>query len=309
MKKLFLLSTAILMSACSNASAPDANAAANAQDAQVEEKPKDEIGHEVLADGIYMLTGPGGNIGVSTGEDGVFVIDDKFDRFGEQIVEEIRGLTDGPIRFVINTHYHGDHTGANAKMKDVGATIVAHDNVRARMGMTFENKIFGRTTEATDPAQWPTVTFSDHMTFHLNGQTLKAIHVPHAHTDGDSIIHMVEADIVHMGDNYFNGMFPYVDVDSGGRLQGMIRAQTQVIDMISDDTQIIPGHGPIASRTDLIGSRDTLQAIHDIVQSGVDEGLSVDQMIEGKVLAEYADLASFIDEANMIRIAYRSITD
>jgi len=172
--------------------------------------------------GFYMLLGPGGNIGVSVGEDGVFVIDDKFSRFADQIVEQIRAITDAPIRYVINTHYHGDHSGANAEMKESGAIIVAHENVRKRMGMSFENKAFGQTVQATDPKLWPDITYSENATFHFNGQTVHAIHTPNAHTDGDSILFFEEANVLHMGDNFFFGLFPYIDVDGGGSLSGMI---------------------------------------------------------------------------------------
>lgn len=149
---------------------------------------KTDITTDDLGNGFHRLVGPGGNIGVSIGDDGVFVIDDKFDRFSDQIIGQIKTLTPKSITYVINTHYHGDHTGANGAMKDVGATIVAHDNVRARMGMTFENKLWNSTVEATSPRQWPTVTFSENATFHFNGQTTKIIHTPAAHTDGDSIV-------------------------------------------------------------------------------------------------------------------------
>ena len=274
---------------------------------QDKEAPTKEINSVQLTDSLYLLTGPGGNIGVSIGPDGVIVIDDKFDRFGEAIINEIKSLTDHDIAYVINTHYHGDHTGANAKMKDVGATIVAHDNVRARMGTSFENTLWGRMIEATDPAQWPTVTYSEGMNFYLNGESVKVVHTPNAHTDGDSIIYFKQADIVHMGDNYFKGMFPYVDVDSGGTLQGMIAAQTGVINNITDATRVIPGHGSMSNRAELIESRDRLQDILDRVKAAKDAGQDEDAIIADSVLSDYAELASFIDEAGMVKIAYRSL--
>ncbi len=303
LRNLLLASGAVSIIACSNSTTPDATAAEQSETAEV----RKEIFSEKLGEGLYLLTGPGGNIGVSIGDDGVFVIDDKFDRFADQIIGEIASLTDQPIRYVINTHYHGDHTGANAEMKQVGATIVAHDNVRSRMGMTFENLQWGRTIEATDPSKWPTLTFSDKMTFHFNGQTVKAVHVPSAHTDGDTIIHFKEANLVHMGDNYFNGMFPYVDVDGGGTLQGMIAAQSKVIEHSDENTQIIPGHGPMANREDLIQSRDILQTIHDRIKSEMAAGSSLDQMKTKKVLSDYNHLSGFIDEDGMVTIAFRSL--
>jgi glyoxylase-like metal-dependent hydrolase (beta-lactamase superfamily II) len=266
-----------------------------------------DISAKKLADNFYMLVGPGGNIGVSVGEDGVYVIDDKFSRFADQIIYRIGEISNEPIRYVLNTHYHGDHTGANAEMKETGATIMAHDNVRKRMGMTFENKTFGRTVKAVDASLWPTLTFSDTATLHFNGQTVKAIHVPKAHTDGDTIVHFAPANIIHMGDNYFNGMFPYVDVDGGGSLQGMIAAQTKAIELSDKETQIIPGHGPMATKADLTKSRDTLVDILARVSTAKAKGLSMDAAVKAVPLNDYKDLASFIDQDKMVRTAYRTI--
>ncbi len=266
-----------------------------------------DISTTKLADDFYLLKGPGGNIGVSTGPDGVYVIDDKFARFADQIIARIGEVSDEPIRFVLNTHYHGDHSGANAEMKETGATIIAHDNVRKRMGMTFENKTWGRTIEAVDESLWPTLTFSDKTTLHFNGQTATAHHVPHAHTDGDSIVSFMPANIIHMGDNYFNGLFPYVDVDGGGSLQGMIAAQTKAIAMSDDDTQIIPGHGPMATKEDLTKSRDILADILARVKAAKERGLSMEDTVKAVPLDDYKDLSSFIDQANMVRTTYRSL--
>ncbi len=266
-----------------------------------------DISTKKLADNFYLLLGPGGNVGVSTGEDGVYVIDDKFSRFADQIIFRIREVTGEPIRYVLNTHYHGDHTGGNVELKETGATIMAHDNVRKRMGMTFENKTWGRTVEAVDEGLWPTLTFSDTTTLHFNGQAVKAIHIPNAHTDGDSIVHFSPANIIHMGDNYFNGLFPYVDVDGGGTLQGMIAAQDKALSLSNDATQIIPGHGPMATKADLQNSRDVLADILARVKAAKDKGLSIEDTVKAVPLDDYKELASFIDQANMVRTTYRSL--
>lgn len=269
--------------------------------------PKPQIKTESLGDGLYRLTGPGGNIGVSVGDDGVFIIDDKFARFADQIVAQISAITDQPIRYVINTHYHGDHTGANAEMKDVGATIVAHDNVRKRMGMTFENQLWKNTVKATSEDKWPTLTYSDTSTFHFNGQAVKVIHTPRAHTDGDSIIYFKSSNVLHMGDNYFNGMFPYVDIDAGGSLQGMISALTTGIAMSDGETKIIPGHGDMATKADMTETRDRLVEILSRVRAAKAAGKSLDNMIKDEILSDMRSFASFIDEEKMIRIAHRSL--
>lgn len=300
---------ALAISGCSAATdAASSQEAAKKTPAKTEtDGPK--ITTDDLGGGFYRLVGPGGNIGVSIGSDGVFVIDDKYDRFADQIIEQIKAITDQPINYVINTHYHGDHTGGNGALKDVGATVVAHDNVRARMGISFDNKLFGRTTEATAPRQWPTVTFSENATFHFNGQTTQIIHTPAAHTDGDSIVFFKEANILHMGDNYFNPIFPYVDVDSGGTLQGMIKAQTVAINLINATTQVIPGHGNMSNKAELMATRDRLQTIHDRIKARIKAGKTISEIIAEKPLADLAQFSGFIKEDVMVRIAYRSIVE
>lgn len=283
------------------------NAHNHAQSDNKAEMKAPDITTEKLADDFYLLKGPGGNIGISTGVDGVYVIDDKFARFADQIIFRIKEVSNAPIKFVLNTHYHGDHSGANKEMKATGATVMAHDNVRKRMGMTFENKTWGRTVEAVDEALWPSLTFSDTATLHFNGQTATAHHVPNAHTDGDSIVTFMPANIIHMGDNYFNGLFPYVDVDGGGTLQGMIAAQDKAISVSDESTQIIPGHGPMATKDDLQKSRDILDDILRRVKAAKDKGLSMEDAVKAVPLTDYKSLASFIDEANMVRTTYRSL--
>ncbi|NNE58880.1 MAG: MBL fold metallo-hydrolase, partial [Hellea sp.] len=215
---------------------------------------------------------------------------------------------DGPIRFVINTHYHGDHSGSNQEMRDTGADIVAHDNVRVRMSQDNENLFWGRTIEARVPETWPNLTFSQSMTFHFNGQTVEAIHTPNAHTDGDSIIYFREADVLHMGDNFFNDMFPYIDVDSGGSVQGMIDALDKGLSIAGPDTQIIPGHGPLSSRADMQKTREILVDIQSRVNAKINQGADMAEIISSKPLSDYHELASFIDEENMLKIVYRSLT-
>ncbi len=310
MLKKILLSAAIIgLTACG---AETTSAQATKVEAKPETNtaaaPKKDITTQDLGEGFYMLLGPGGNIGVSIGDDGVFVIDDKFSRFADQIVGQIRGITDAPIRYVVNTHYHGDHSGANAEMKDTGAIVVAHQNVHKRMGMTFENKAFGRTIKATDPKLWPDVTYSENATFHFNGQTVHAIHTPNAHTDGDSILYFEEANVLHMGDTFFFGLFPYIDVDGGGSLSGMIASHSKALELIDDETKVIPGHGPLAVKADLIKAQDMLKTIEKRVKEEIVRGATLEDILKKDILADYAEYSSFIDKDTMVKISHRSLT-
>jgi len=308
LKKILLGAAALGLAACGAETTSAQATKTDAKPAAKEvEAPKQDITTQELGDGFYILLGPGGNIGVSVDDDGVFVIDDKFSRFADQIVGQIRAITDAPIRYVINTHYHGDHSGANAEMKETGAIVVAHENVRKRMGETFENKVFGRMIEATDPKLWPDLTYSENATFHFNGQTVHAIHTPNAHTDGDSILFFEEANILHMGDNFFFGLFPYIDVDGGGSLSGMIASHGKALELINDETKIIPGHGPLAVKEDLIKTQDMLKTIEKRVKEEIARGATLENILKKDILADYAEYASFIDKDNMVKIAHRSI--
>ena len=315
MKQLLLAST-LLLAACSGAETASKTAevpaepkvqTAQQQAAKVEAPAKPNITSQDLGGGFYVLLGPGGNIGVSTGADGVYMIDDKFARFGEEIIDVVGGLTDKPITYVLNTHHHGDHTGANAEMKAVGAVVVAHDNVRSRMGMSYMNQAFGRQQDARDAKLWPTLTFSDELTLWFNGDEVRAIHVPAGHTDGDSIVHFVEANIVHLGDNFFRGMLPFVDVDSGGTLQGMINAQQIAYDLSDVNTQIIPGHGPMSTKAELGDSIANLQAIHDRVKARKDAGESLQAIIAADPLSDMTALEGFMKKPDVIKAAWRSL--
>ena len=175
-----------------------------------------------LSDTVTLLTGQGGNIAISSGGDGVFIIDDQYSHLAEQLLAAIGEVSDKPIRFVINTHYHHDHVGGNEVVGDTGAVIIAHDNIRERMSSEQFSNFFGSATPPWPSGALPVVTFNDRMTLHFNGEPVTAFHVPHGHTDGDSIIHFPESNVVHMGDVFFNGLYPYIDLDGGGSIQGMI---------------------------------------------------------------------------------------
>lgn len=252
---------------------------AGAAGAQGRDWSKVEIGTQKLADGIYMLTGAGGNIGVSVGEDGVVLIDDQYAPITPKIQAALATLSDKPARFVINTHWHGDHTGGNENFGKAGAVIVAHDNVRRRLEA---GKLAELGREATPPAPkgaLPVVTFTADVTIHYNGQHLHAMHVANAHTDGDALIEFQDANVLHMGDVFFNGFYPFIDVDSGGSVDGVIAAADRVLAMVNENTRIIPGHGKLANRADLQRYRDMLAALRSNVSKLIGEGKSLEETL------------------------------
>ncbi|MCZ6726392.1 MAG: MBL fold metallo-hydrolase [Acidobacteria bacterium] len=234
-----------------------------------------EITVEEVADGIYMLRGQGGNIGLVTGADATFMIDDQYAPLTEKITAAVAELTERPIDFVLNTHWHGDRTGGNENLGRAGAWIVAHENVRQRMSAEQFIEVFNLRTTPAPAVALPVVTFEDSMTFHLNGHTIKAVHLePDGHTDGDSLMFFEEVNVVHMGDTYFAGMYPFIDVGTGGTVAGMIRSADRVLALIDDETRLIPGHGPLSNRAGLQEFRDMLAGIHEVVSGLVAAGRS-----------------------------------
>lgn len=262
-------------------------------------------------DGIHMLVGQGGNIGVSTGSDGAFVIDDQFAPLTDSILAAIRRLDDKPVRFVVNTHWHGDHTGGNENMGRAGALIVSHENVRTRMSVEQFMEAFDRTVPASPSGALPVVTFTDAMTFHWNDEEIHIFHVEHAHTDGDAIVHFKRANVLHMGDTYFNGMYPFIDLGSGGSIDGIIAAAEQAIALADDQTRIIPGHGGLSNRAELTTYRDVLTAMRDKIQAMVRSGMSKDAVIAAKPTQDYdAEWgAGFMQPDQWVGIVYDSLKE
>jgi glyoxylase-like metal-dependent hydrolase (beta-lactamase superfamily II) len=262
-----------------------------------------------VADGVHMLVGSGGNLGLSSGPDGVFLIDDQYAPLTERIVAAIRSVSDGPIRFVLNTHWHGDHTGGNEDFGKAGALLVAHDNVRARMSVDQFMARVNRTVPASPAGALPVVTFTQAVTFHLNGDELHAFHVPHAHTDGDAIIRFRRANVIHMGDTFFNGNYPFIDLSSGGNVNGVITAADTALALADDATRIIPGHGRLATKSDLRAYRDVLVAVRDRVRGGIAAGQSLDQIKAAGLTKEWDDVwgRGFIRPEQFVEAVYRSL--
>jgi cyclase len=248
---------------------------------------KYEVTSTQLAPNLWMLQGAGGNLALSAGEDAAFLVDDQYAPMTGKIVAAIAKLTPLPVRFVLNTHWHGDHTGGNENFGKAGALIVAHENVRKRMSTDQFIALMRSTVKAHPKAALPVVTFDGTASFHLNGEEIRAAHLPRAHTDGDSIVHFLKADVVHMGDIYFNGMYPFIDASSGGTVQGVIAACDKVLAIASEATRIIPGHGPISTRAQLQDYRDMLSTVAERIRKLVADGRGPEEIAAAGVTAEY----------------------
>jgi cyclase len=235
---------------------------------------------------IYVLNGKGGNIGLFIGEDGTFLIDDQFAPLTEKIVAAIKSVGGDHPKFLINTHYHGDHTGGNEKLGQGGTLVFSHDNVRERLSADSFLEAFNMKRPAVAKEGLPVVTFSEDISFHLNGDTVQAIHVPHAHTDGDSFIHFKAANVIHAGDIFFNGFFPFIDVQHGGSLKGMIKAADSILALADADTKIIAGHGPLGDRAQLTSYRDMLQTSYERLKALKADGKTAKEAAAAKPLAD-----------------------
>jgi glyoxylase-like metal-dependent hydrolase (beta-lactamase superfamily II) len=252
-----------------------------------------------VADGIHVIRGQGGNIGVSVGADGVFMIDDQFAPATQAILDQIISVSDQPVRFLVNTHFHRDHTGGNENLGKSGVLIFAHDNVRTRLLSADAPK-----------ASLPVVTFNDATTFHMNGQTVRVFHTSNAHTDGDAMIHFQEADVIHMGDTFFNGFYPFIDAKSGGSVEGVFAAIDTVLALADADTIIIPGHGPVGDRADLIAYREMLTKARESISPLIADGKSVEDIVAAKPTAEFdADWGGgFLNPERFLRVMHAALT-
>jgi glyoxylase-like metal-dependent hydrolase (beta-lactamase superfamily II) len=267
---------------------------------------KVEIKVTKIAGTVYMLEGAGGNIGASIGEDGIVIVDDEFLPLADKIEAALKGITDKPIKFILNTHWHGDHTGGNPHFGEK-APIIAQENVRKRMAAGGKTR-FGEVKPAPKVAL-PVVTFEDKVSVHLNGEDIRAIHFPNGHTDGDAVIFFTQSNVGHMGDDFFNGTFPFIDIDSGGSVQGMIAGGEKVLAEVPDDVKIIPGHGPIGSKADLRKFIAMLKETSAAVEAGIKKGKTLDQLKKEKVLAKWdAYGQSFIKTDVFTEILFDSLS-
>lgn len=244
---------------------------------------KVEVKATKVAGNVYVITGAGGNIGVSAGSDGLVMIDDQYAPLAPKIEAALKTIG-GPLRFIINTHYHGDHTGGNEHFGK-SAPLVAHENVRKRLASTTSR--LGNSFPPAPAGALPVVTFNDTLTIHLNGEDVRAVHTPHGHTDGDSVIWFTKSNVVHMGDQFFNGFFPFIDTENGGTVAGLITNIEMVLTTIPADAKVIPGHGPLSDKAGLQAFLDVLRNTRAAVNRGIVLGKSLDELKSEKVLEEW----------------------
>jgi glyoxylase-like metal-dependent hydrolase (beta-lactamase superfamily II) len=267
-----------------------------------------QITSEKLSDNIYVLFGSGGNIGLAIGEENAYLIDDQFSPLSEKILTHVKTLTDKPVKWVLNTHWHGDHTGGNENMANQGAIVIAHENVRKRMS-TKQDRGGGRIAEPSPESAFPVITFNDKMTLYLgNGNSMHAMHVNDAHTDGDSYYYFPEDNVLHMGDNFFVGRYPYIDLNSGGDIDGLVSNVTMALGIVDDETKIIPGHGKVATKSDLESYKEVITKLRELVVKARAAGNSLEETQKLGLSKEWDAThgQGFISADRIIEFIYKS---
>jgi len=256
---------------------------------------------------LYLLQGRGGNVMASIGADGVLLVDTDYGEYAPAYEQAVKALTDETVRFVVNTHWHGDHTGGNEYWGKQDSLIIAHDNVRQRVSTLQVNKLFGRETPPADPAAWPLVSYGDSMALHLNGNTIELQHYPRGHTDGDAVVFFVTDNVVHLGDHFFKDRFPFVDMGSGGHAGGYTANVKALLSRVDKDTVIVPGHGSLADKADLQRYYQMLVDTRAEVGAMKDSGKSLEQVQERGLDPRWESWgAGFINEKTWIGFLYAS---
>src|SRR5258707_4915 len=282
--------------------------------AQQQDFSKVQIKVTKVSGNIYMLEGQGGNIAASVGEDGIVIVDDQFAPMAEKIQAALKDLkiTDKPVRFVINTHYHGDHTGGNVPFNNAGSTLIAHDNVRKRLetgGTAGNGGSIKMDVKPAEKAALPIITFEHDVTVHLNGEDIRALHFPSGHTDGDSIIFFPKNNVVHMGDNFLRHGVPFIEVSSGGSVQGMIAAMEKATAQLPPDVKVIPGHGALSNLDDVREFTKMLKETSAVVENAVNAHRTLEQMKQEKILDAWKKWSNdFLNSDAFIETLYNSLT-
>ena len=259
-----------------------------------------------VAGNVYMLEGAGGNIGVSVGDDGLLIVDDQFAPLADKIRAALKGIADKKLKFILNTHWHGDHTGGNVVFGPE-ATIIAHDNVRKRLATT--QTVLNNTTPPSPKEALPVITFDQSLSVHFNGEEIRAIHFPHGHTDGDSVIFFSTSNVVHLGDDFFAGRFPFVDLESGGSVEGLVQNIGELVAKIPPTAKLIPGHGPLSTLDDLKSYHRMLQQTTAIVRQKIAAGKTLDQIKSEGLPDEWKPWGTgFIKTDRWLETIYKSLT-
>jgi len=271
---------------------------------------KIQIETSKIADGIYMLTGSGGNICVSVGDDGVLLIDDEFPQLVDKIKAAVADLSPRPIRIVLNTNWHYDHADGNERLAESGALVIAHENSRAHMLVEQRAPELdpGLTIPPYRKGALPIVTCGDSLTVHFNGDEIRAVHVPNAHSDGDLVFQFKMANVLHTGDLFFPNAIPFINFSGGGSIEGMIRAAERILQMTDANTRVIPGHGPVSGRGDVRAYRELLVIVRDRLSQLIDAGKTVDEVVAANPLADlYKGRRSYFKVESLTRYGYMDL--
>ncbi len=269
-----------------------------------------QIQTEKVADNIFMLTGAGGNIGISAGNDCVFMIDSSYAPLADKIKAAITAISGKPIRYLVNTHWHLDHVGGNEYFAKSGATVVAHDNVRKRVSTEQFVKLLDKTIPPLPESALPTITFNQNINFYLNGNEIYIFNIKRAHTDGDGIIHFKKSNVIHMGDIYFNGTYPFIDLAAGGSINGMITAVRRIAQMCDQNTKVIPGHGHLSNKTELLAYLKMLVSVRDRISKEIKAGKSLDAVIASQPTRDLDEKwgKGFMKPELFVKIVYENLT-
>jgi cyclase len=264
-----------------------------------------------LADNIFMLQGSGGNILVSVGQDGTFIVDDQFAPLTVKIKDAISKITDKAIEFVINTHWHPDHTGGNENLGEAGAIIVSHDNVRKRLSTEQFSDFFKRSVSPLSEKGLPIITFSDNMTIYQNGEEIRIIHMDNGHTDGDSVIYFPNSNVIHVGDDFSDKSFPFIDISSGGSIDGLIASLKMISSIINDETKVVSGHTGISNKTKVIDFENMLTEVRNQISQMINEGKSLQDIINAQPTSNYEKIYydyTSIKPEDFVTHTYQSLT-
>lgn len=266
------------------------------------------ISSQPLTDNIHVLIGRGGNVGVLTGDDGTFLVDGKDSSVFDDMRQAIHAVGGGPVRYLFNTHFHGDHSGANRQFKQSGAVIIAHENVRTRLMSDITMSYFNRERPALGEEWLPEITFQSDLMMHLNGEELEVFFVGPAHTDGDAVVYFRKANVIHVGDIFFNKIYPFMDLDNGASFDGLISAIDMILARINEDTRIIPGHGPVSDYAGFKAYGEMLTVIMGRVRSMLDEGKSLEAIVAARPSSEFDETnQGFIPADDLVKFIYEDL--